>query len=113
MVLGLNPLVLFLLKEHFRNIIEINVLFVFSLGMGSAKTKLLEQNIPASYLLLERRVREIAVRCQQEDSSPVIKDAVFRYKYRFFAGAVNVHKILLFRFYTVLWEISICLHNVL
>ena len=51
--------------------------------MGSAKTKLLEQNIPASYLLLERRVREIAVRCQQEDSSPVIKDAVFRYKYRF------------------------------
>ena len=76
--------------------------------MGSAKTKLLEQNIPASYLLLERRVREIAVRCQQEDSSPVIKDAVFRYKYRFFAGAI-----LKYRFYTVLWEISFYLHNVL
>ena len=83
MVLGLSHFV-FLPKGHFRNSIEINVLFFFSLGMGSAKTKLLEQNIPASYLLLERRVREIAVRCQQEDSSPVIKDAVFRYKYRFF-----------------------------
>ena len=52
--------------------------YYLSAGIGLSKTKLLEQPIPASYLKLEERVRQLAVQCKEENNPPVIKETVFR-----------------------------------
>ena len=49
-----------------------------SAGVGSSKTKLLEQPIPASYLKLEERVRQLAVQSKDDSTPPVIKETLFR-----------------------------------
>ena len=49
-----------------------------SAGVGLSKTKLLEQPIPASYLKLEERVRQLAVQNKNDSTPPVIKETVFR-----------------------------------
>jgi len=48
-------------------------------GHGAArKTKLLEQPIPASFLKLEERVRELAADCRYNEKPPVLKESLFR-----------------------------------
>ena len=47
--------------------------------MGGAKSKLLEQQIPSSYLMLQEEVRKMAARSQQdEETPPVMKELEFR-----------------------------------
>ena len=41
-------------------------------------TKLLEQPIPASFLKLEKRIRELAVGCRNDDRPTVLKETVFK-----------------------------------
>ena len=53
-------------------------MLILSGGLGLSKTKLLEQPIPASYLKLEERVRQLAVDCKSEGNPPVIKETLFR-----------------------------------
>ena len=40
--------------------------------------KLLEQPIPASFLKLEKRIRELAVTCRNDDRPTVLKETVFK-----------------------------------
>ena len=42
-------------------------------------TKLLEQPIPASFLKLEKRVRELAIQCRSEDRPTLLRETVFKY----------------------------------
>ena len=49
-----------------------------SAGLGVSKTKLLEQPIPACYLKLQEKVREMAVQCRNDNNPPVIKETMFR-----------------------------------
>ena len=41
-------------------------------------TKLLEQPIPANFLKLEKRIRELAVACRNDDRPTVMKETVFK-----------------------------------
>jgi len=41
-------------------------------------TKLLEQPIPASFLKLEKRIRELAVQCRNEDRPTLLRETVFK-----------------------------------
>ena len=53
--------------------------FPSSAAHGAAsRTKLLEQPIPASFLKLEERVRELARDCQAEDKPPMLREGLFR-----------------------------------
>ena len=53
--------------------------FSSSAAHGAAsRTKLLEQPIPASFLKLEERVRELARDCQAEDKPPMLREGLFR-----------------------------------
>lgn len=49
-----------------------------SAGLGVSKTKLLEQPIPACYLKLQEKVRELSVQCRNDNNPPVIKETMFR-----------------------------------
>lgn len=52
--------------------------FISTGVIGGNKAKLLEQPIPASYLKLEERIRELVMMCQsQPDMSPVKKEYEF------------------------------------
>ena len=52
------------------------------LGVGSnpagSKAKLLEQPIPASFLKLEERVRQLAFDCKRLEQPPVMKEIAFQ-----------------------------------
>ena len=48
-----------------------------------AKTKLLEQPIPASYLKLEERVRHLAVSYKERSLPPLLKEQDFMYAFYF------------------------------
>ena len=45
---------------------------------AASRTKLLEQPIPASFLKLEERVRELAVERRAEDKPPMLTEGLFR-----------------------------------
>lgn len=65
------------------------LLFVCCLfSVGTSKTKLLEQPIPASFLKLEERVRYLGVSCKYENSPPVLKEQVFMYEYDYYLQPV-------------------------
>ena len=71
-----------------------------------SKTKLLEQPIPASYLKLEERVRQLAVQCKDENDPPVIKETVFRdFTKDIIANARELNQAV-----TFLHENGLCIH---
>jgi len=59
-------------------------LLIYIIAEGKARTKfgnntkLLEQPIPASFLKLEKRIRELAVQCRSEDRPTLLRETVFK-----------------------------------
>jgi hypothetical protein len=85
-----------------------------SAGVGSSKTKLLEQPIPASYLKLEERVRQLAVQSKDDSTPPVVKETVFRDSTKdIIANARELNQAVTFLHENGRWmqcDVYICVH---
>ena len=87
MLYGFNSCIIFdncfSIQAVYR-VFSISCLFICITVEGKARTKignntkLLEQPIPASFLKLEKRIRELAVQCRSEDRPTLLRETVFK-----------------------------------